>query len=109
MGRQVFCIPLRVHNAPQLASDEYYLREACSKDSRANAGLRRVRNSRCNFKQQLAIANSTGATFHMAFHVACTLPKSLQKSKQPKWPSKKKLTQERRRMREDKEMDAYPC
>merc|ERR1712187_152193 len=76
-----------------------HLRELCPKDCRHRAGMRRVRNSRCAFTQLMSVVDGAGAVHRLKYHTANTMPRSLQRRGEVKWPSKAGLKRERLRER----------
>jgi len=83
---------------PELASDDLFVREQCSKNTSHNAGIRRARNSRCSFQDFMVVDNGD-TKFHLSMHSVRSMPAGQEKKKEPKWPTKVVQTLERKRER----------
>jgi hypothetical protein len=89
---------------PELACDELFAREECAKNTSHYAGVRRLRNTRCSFRELTVVRNSQGCRFFFSTHSVRAMPEgSRAERKERKWPSKTNQTQERKKERALKE------
>jgi len=89
---------------PELACDDIFAREACAKNTSHCAGLHRVRNTRCSFRELTVVSDRQGGRFFLSTHSVRAMPKGSRGERQEqRWPSKVKQTQERKKDRALKE------
>lgn len=89
---------------PELACDDLFPREECAKNTSHYAGVRRVRNTRCSFRELTVVSNGQGGRFFVSTHSVRAMPKgSRGERKERKWPPKVTQTQERKKDRALKE------